>query len=223
MKIISILIELRFSKLFFIYLYLGVVNQKAIPASYTVLSVACAWHVPAICRSLLFLLPCTAAGTVAYCAVLLFSWYRRVTAQANKNGAQTNNFATSQRSRDHMGNQGSIEPIPYEVELNWKKIESNGTPPCPREAHIAVFIAGKLYIYGGGCGSTQYSDLFSLDVAEGSWTEHQVAEGKVAPPKSTGACAAAVGNSIYIFGGLNMEQEWLDELFIFNTGKKLLR
>lgn len=120
-----------------------------------------------------------------------------------------------------MGNAGSIEPIPYGVELGWKTSETHGTStPCPREAHVAALIGKQLYIFGGGSGNTQHSDLFALDVTTGTWIEHP--EGQIAPPTSTGACAAAVGNSIYVFGGLNMGQEWLDELFIFDTGNFLL-
>ena len=38
------------------------------------------------------------------------------------------------------------------------------------------------------------------------------------PPARAGASLEAVGSKLYLFGGLNQEDGWLQELYVFDSG-----
>ena len=46
-----------------------------------------------------------------------------------------------------------------------------GDPPCRRRGHVAVVVAGHLYIHGGvGSSNEQLCDLWALDLATWHWS-----------------------------------------------------
>lgn len=89
-----------------------------------------------------------------------------------------------------------------------------GKPPAPRIHHSMVNVNGQLYVFGGyGLeNDTPYSDLHCFDLSTNKWDVMPVCEnisGRV------GARMAAVGDKIYIVGGVCGQE--LGDMYCFDT------
>ena len=100
--------------------------------------------------------------------------------------------------------------------------------PGSRRAHTAVLYCGKIYVFGGGNGSSALNDLWTLDVSSldtlpsdassGSlkWT---LVETKGNPPAPRGYHTAnVVGNVMVIVGGSN-GLECFSDVWYLNLGR----
>ena len=54
---------------------------------------------------------------------------------------------------------------------------------------------------------------------EGTWSK-VASSGLLVPPARAGAALNAVGSKLYLFGGFNQDDAWLQDLYIFDTGKQ---
>ena len=53
------------------------------------------------------------------------------------------------------------------IDLNeWKSPDTAGTPPSPRQGHVAAVLGGVLYVHGGMAGQTFLDDLHCLDLSK---------------------------------------------------------
>lgn len=51
------------------------------------------------------------------------------------------------------------------------------------------------------------------------WTKVS-SSGLLVPPARAGAALDAVGSKLYLFGGFNQDDAWLQDLYIFDTGAR---
>lgn len=85
---------------------------------------------------------------------------------------------------------------------------------CARRAHESVLIGSKLYVFGGYClrdypeheFEFRRQQIFSYDIVTKKWIQHTTkAENDSNMPRPcTGAKCAALGHTIYSFGGLQV-------------------
>eukprot|EP01062_Namystynia_karyoxenos_P062580 TRINITY_DN55483_c0_g1_i1.p1 TRINITY_DN55483_c0_g1~~TRINITY_DN55483_c0_g1_i1.p1 ORF type:complete len:406 (+),score=95.31 TRINITY_DN55483_c0_g1_i1:106-1323(+) len=91
----------------------------------------------------------------------------------------------------------------------WRRIISAGDCPAPRAAHTACAWQGSMLLFGGdGDGGRPHNDTWRCNlsaaaagVQRGLWT--QAATTGPTPSPRLGHAAAAVGGSMYVFGGYN--------------------
>eukprot|EP00727_Mastigamoeba_balamuthi_P001103 m51a1_g10990 hypothetical protein (401) ;mRNA; r:331067-332865 len=81
----------------------------------------------------------------------------------------------------------------------------------------AVAINGKIYMYGGYDGMSSYFQVQVFDPRERTWSVLQ-AGGEAAPLNRTNHAACAVGDKMYVFGGISGKRLVdLDDLWAFDT------
>lgn len=77
---------------------------------------------------------------------------------------------------------------------------ASGSPPSPRDRHVAVAHAGSFYVFGGFDGTNRVSDFFGFDFSSMAW--RQVLHSSGAPPSPRHSHSAVVhSGSMYVFGG----------------------
>jgi hypothetical protein len=80
----------------------------------------------------------------------------------------------------------------------WRQISAEG--PTPRFGHNSAFIGGRLIVFGGQGGEgVFFNDVWSFDVAKGSWT--QLGQDGPAPSARYGSGGTAVGSALAISHG----------------------
>ncbi|XP_039262552.2 kelch domain-containing protein 1-like [Styela clava] len=122
-----------------------------------------------------------------------------------------------------MGNEASqptsSKKIENDIKINWKQLSK--CPFQPREGQCCASIRNKLYIFGGViCGAEQQTannkesnQLISFDVESNKWEEVEVSN-EIPEPRS-GATLSAVGDKLYLFGGLSENHGWLNDMYVF--------
>ncbi|CAM6005868.1 unnamed protein product [Sphagnum balticum] len=92
----------------------------------------------------------------------------------------------------------------YEFDLvtaNWKKIESKGNIPTPREGHSACLIESRyIVIYGGWNGEKTFDDLYVFDVTTSAWKLIEKRSGAEPIPRESQSCCM-IRDYMYVFGG----------------------
>jgi tetratricopeptide (TPR) repeat protein len=94
--------------------------------------------------------------------------------------------------------------------LSWSQTESCG---CPRVGHASVLLglpgpSSRVLLFGGFNGSVFCNDVWQV-VSQGQGVAKQAAQGEL-PPKRFAHAAAALGNSLYVFGGSAKAAELAD-------------
>ncbi|KAL5540255.1 hypothetical protein UlMin_044495 [Ulmus minor] len=99
----------------------------------------------------------------------------------------------------------------------WVKLEQKGTAPGARSSHAIVVVGQKAYAFGGEFSPRVPVDnnLHVYDLDTMTWSIAEVT-GDVPPPR-VGVTMAAVGSTIYVFGGRDSEHKELHELYSFDT------
>lgn len=80
----------------------------------------------------------------------------------------------------------------------WSVLPTKGQPPRPRQGHVLVAVAHKLYCHGGVSGMDFYDDMHTLD-SDGTWA---TVDSKHRPGGRAAHGAVCCNRIIYIFGGL---------------------
>ncbi|KAL4227507.1 F-box only protein 42 [Mactra antiquata] len=120
-----------------------------------------------------------------------------------------------------MGNQGSSneclgERLENDVSVTWKKVTDCQYPT--REGQCCCSHGNSMYIFGGviqaNDGHLESNDLIKYNPVDDTWTLIDT-KGTTPEPRSA-ACLVCVGNTLYLFGGLNQESGWLDKLYAFD-------
>ncbi|KAJ1395815.1 Kelch-type beta propeller [Sesbania bispinosa] len=100
---------------------------------------------------------------------------------------------------------------------NWVKLDQRGTVQGARSSHAIAVVGQKVYAFGGEFVPRVPVDnkvhVFDLDTLTWSVAE---ASGNIPPPR-VGVTMAAVGETIYVFGGRDAEHKELNELYSFDT------
>ncbi|XP_053722782.1 rab9 effector protein with kelch motifs isoform X2 [Synchiropus splendidus] len=103
------------------------------------------------------------------------------------------------------GNRNTIQKIQLsDSDSHWRNIQTNGDPPCPRTYHTSSACLGdKLYVFSGGeAGASPVADqkLHIFDTVGMLWKKVK-AKGDL-PPAVAAHSSVALGNCVYIFGGM---------------------
>ena len=86
--------------------------------------------------------------------------------------------------------------------VTWRQPKTEGSTPQARNAHTMTQLPGKLYLFGGHAGNKHLRDLHVLG-AEASpmrWSTPEVSG--VPPPGLRGHSATLIGNTVFMFGGI---------------------
>ena len=79
------------------------------------------------------------------------------------------------------------------------------TPPA-RLYHDSIVLKDTMFVWGGHTGNPGQHhsrlDMFSVNMLTGEWHQHTVTPPDTPPPCQQ-ACSAAIGNTIYSYGGLS--------------------
>ncbi|KAL5251259.1 hypothetical protein ACHWQZ_G016826 [Mnemiopsis leidyi] len=117
-----------------------------------------------------------------------------------------------------MGNeQASIlsrTPLESPCELQWSKdmnIQISG-----REGHSSVVLGKKVYSYGGLGPEDRLNGLTVFDTESNTLQEIQVC-GEKPGPLCNASLNRANGTSLYLFGGLNRETGWNNDIWQYDT------
>jgi Galactose oxidase, central domain len=76
----------------------------------------------------------------------------------------------------------------------------------------------KCYRFGGTNTGKRYNDTWLFDISTRKWTELQCT-GSIPPPRCSHA-AALVCDVMYVFGGVDADGRYLDDLFGLNLSSK---
>ncbi|XP_010942274.1 thiohydroximate-O-sulfate sulfur/sulfate-lyase (nitrile-forming) NSP5 isoform X3 [Elaeis guineensis] len=98
---------------------------------------------------------------------------------------------------------------------NW--LAQKGTGPGARSSHAITVVGHKAYAFGGEFSPRIPVDnkLHVFDLEDQTWSV-AAAVGDIPPPR-VGVTMAAIGTTIYIFGGRDLEHKELNELYSFDT------
>jgi len=84
----------------------------------------------------------------------------------------------------------------------WHSPTLRSIGPGPIDCHAAISIGGRIWIFGGRSDThTRLSTVWTLDTDTWTWNE-QRCTGTMPSPRSS-ASTAAIGTSIYVFGGFD--------------------
>lgn len=89
-----------------------------------------------------------------------------------------------------------LEGIP---KATWRQLHVEGTGPCKRDCHTAVFYEGCMYIFGGWSGEVKLCDLQVFNFESRRWLSCNTFG--CAPSPREGHSAVIYKNHMIIFGG----------------------
>ncbi|XP_058751991.1 nitrile-specifier protein 5-like [Vicia villosa] len=100
---------------------------------------------------------------------------------------------------------------------NWVKLDQRGITQGARSSHAIAVVGQKVYAFGGEFVPRVPVDnkLHVYDLDTLTWSVADVS-GSIPPPR-VGVTMAAVGETIYVFGGRDVEHKELNELYSFDT------
>lgn len=129
-----------------------------------------------------------------------------------------------------MGNEGSHptseKQLNNDIKVNWKKFQK--CPFQPREGQSYAVVGKTLYIFGGViCATVQdesgqniltnyeSNDLLKFEFENNRWEE--VATTGDIPEGRSGSTLSAIGEKLYLFGGLSENHGWLNDFHMLDT------
>ncbi len=97
------------------------------------------------------------------------------------------------------------------------RYDGNSTP-ANRWMHTAVNIADTMVVFGGVTAEKQIKgDLWVYNAEKNMWLETHPKPNSPRPLPRQGHCAAAVGNTMYIFGGVSYGYQPFNDLWAYNA------
>lgn len=125
-----------------------------------------------------------------------------------------------------MGNQASGsqnlgEKLNNDMTVTWKKVTDCSFPL--REGQCACSHGKSMFCFGGVIQTDEdhleSNDLLQFDTVNNTWTLVECT-GSFPEPRSASSIVC-VGDKLYLFGGLNQEAGWLNDMYMFDTNKKV--
>ncbi|XP_030290885.1 rab9 effector protein with kelch motifs [Sparus aurata] len=101
-------------------------------------------------------------------------------------------------------------------DMTWEEIPQNGEVPSAREGHVLCVVKGKLYLFGGTSSpdaNVCLPGVYIFDIVSLTW-ECLAIRGVAL--RSLRHSAAAVGDNIYVYGGI-LAGNPTSDLMVFNT------
>jgi len=98
----------------------------------------------------------------------------------------------------------------------WHSPKTTGTIPGPHRAHSATLVDHRLFVFGGGEGTTYFDHLYILDTTTLHWTKPECS-GTLPGPRRAHT-AVLIGKKIIFFGGGDGNKA-LNETFTLDTEK----
>lgn len=97
------------------------------------------------------------------------------------------------------------------------QINQKGTAPGARSSHAVAIVGQKVYAFGGEFAPRVPVDnkVYVFDLEEQTWSVAEAC-GDIPPPR-VGVTMAAVGDTIYVFGGRDGTHKELNEFYSFDT------
>ncbi|KAI8871161.1 galactose oxidase, partial [Ramicandelaber brevisporus] len=90
-----------------------------------------------------------------------------------------------------------------------------GTVPAPRDGHAATFIGKTMFVFGGEVGNGQCDDgLYAFNIANRTWYKVPIQGSPLMGRR--GHSVAALGSSLYVFGGI-ADGHYLQDLAAFDV------
>ena len=99
-----------------------------------------------------------------------------------------------------------------EAKPAWNTVDVAGTKPPPRIAHAQAVVGDSIYVHGGHAGNSHepLGDLWHFDTLKSEWAEVSSASGSVAVEPRCFHMMAALGASLYVFGGCDAKDRLND-------------
>ena len=119
------------------------------------------------------------------------------------------------------------------LEWTWNKVNAKGAPPEKRSGHSACAIERKIYVFGGWSASTQFNDLYILDLGSASepgmipaWSKVESTMEQPVWNMSTCSVVAIPTWKIFMFGGSSgvitdndRQGKLLDDTMLLDAGE----
>lgn len=77
---------------------------------------------------------------------------------------------------------------------------TSGTPPTPRDRHVAVVYDTSFYVFAGFDGTSRVNDFHGFSLRTAAWTPVRALSGTAPSPRHSHA-AVVYESSLYVFGG----------------------
>ncbi|CAE6429530.1 unnamed protein product [Rhizoctonia solani] len=118
-------------------------------------------------------------------------------------------FGGRLNSREYLNDLWRIDLWSPQGTLKWEQIELDpwGRLPRKRAWHTMVTFREKLYVFGGANYASLYNDTWCFDMATRVWTELSC----TGPTPRAYRAAALVGDTVYIFGGMDNDRKPLGD------------
>ncbi|MQM14703.1 hypothetical protein Taro_047638 [Colocasia esculenta] len=116
-----------------------------------------------------------------------------------------------------LGGRRSSTAMAEAIQGQWVKLGQKGSGPGARSSHAVALVGSKAYVFGGEFTPRVPVDnkIHVFDLDDLIWSVPH-ATGDVPPPR-VGVTMAAVGSTIYVFGGRDADHRELNELYSFDT------
>ncbi|XP_038152852.1 kelch domain-containing protein 1-like [Cyprinodon tularosa] len=102
--------------------------------------------------------------------------------------------------------------------FTWSTPETRGPAPTPRGCHASALLGNKGYITGGV--ETAELDIFSLDLETWTWSRFDIFPSGAPLGRSMHTMSSKSDQTIFIYGGLGVDGNTLNDAWLFNVQKK---
>ena len=104
--------------------------------------------------------------------------------------------------------------------LTWEALAPSGVRPQARKGHAACLVLNSiLAVFGGSNPDVPvfFGDLHLYDIARNTWLQPAPTSSSLRPGGRDGHTMALLGETVYVFGGVNAQGEKLSDLWSFNV------
>lgn len=105
--------------------------------------------------------------------------------------------------------------------LRWRQAPITGEWPEARAGHSATLVGTDIFIYGGANIQETFSGVYRLDLVKQHWTlaAPDIPAGGAVPGRRTNHAAALDAQGrIFVFGGYNMDGQFLNDMWVLCVG-----
>lgn len=103
--------------------------------------------------------------------------------------------------------------------LTIRQMDEYGEVPIPRFGHTAILYKNSFYIFGGWNGYETQDDLYQYSFISNFWYLEKICYGQK-PPARYRHAATVIGDSMFIFGGINSRQAKFNDQYEYCLTKR---